>query len=453
MSEKKDNKKTRDPSWPEWITDKGKINEPAFCEFFSREYSIVCMNGIFYNYHGPVDDEIIQTAIYESIKQYVKNKVLTDIKSITGLLKLHCFHEPCKPETNRIHVNNGVITISGEEGTSPEFSDDIELCLNRINIDYNPELWNKDNQPVVFLAFLHDLFEEDDIPAVQEYLGYCLIASTKGQMMMCIIGSGGEGKSRIGVVLQEIFKNNMITSDYQRIENDKFFRYNLVNKLLLLDDDMQMEPLKTTGTLKSIITSEIPVDVEAKGIQSHQEYLYSRILTFGNGSPKSLRDNSYGLHRRLLIITTKPKPADRVDDPHISERFIEEKNKIFCWMLDGLRRLIKNDYQFTISAAAQKTMNEMFRESCNIVEYLEESGEAIFEEKAMVTSNNLYISYYYWCSRNGLEPFARKSFIAWINQNVSRYKIKYDKHIPDNSTTVRGYKGIRTKPCNKNNTN
>ena len=57
----------------------------------------------------------------------------------------------------------------------------------------NPERW---------LTFLHELLDDADVPTLQEYLGYCLIPSTKGQKMMLIVGKGGEGKSRIGLVLK-----------------------------------------------------------------------------------------------------------------------------------------------------------------------------------------------------------------------------------------------------------
>ena len=44
---------------------------------------------------------------------------------------------------------------------------------------------------------------------MQEYIGYCLIPSNKGQRMMVIKGSGGEGKSQIGAVLGALFGSNM----------------------------------------------------------------------------------------------------------------------------------------------------------------------------------------------------------------------------------------------------
>ena len=44
---------------------------------------------------------------------------------------------------------------------------------------------------------------------MQEYIGYCLIPSNKGQRMMVIKGNGGEGKSQIGAVLGTLFGSNM----------------------------------------------------------------------------------------------------------------------------------------------------------------------------------------------------------------------------------------------------
>ena len=73
----------------------------------------------------------------------------------------------------------------------------------------------------------------------------------------------------------------MLTGSFHRIETDRFFRYNLIGKLLMVDDDMDMSSLTSTGVVKSIITAETPIDVEAKGQQSIQAKLYSRFLCFG----------------------------------------------------------------------------------------------------------------------------------------------------------------------------
>ena len=51
------------------------------------------------------------------------------------------------------------------------------------------------------------------ILTLQEYLGYLLIPSTKAQKMLVMTGKGGEGKSRIGLLLKKLFGEEMCIRD------------------------------------------------------------------------------------------------------------------------------------------------------------------------------------------------------------------------------------------------
>ena len=70
---------------------------------------------------------------------------------------------------------------------------------------YNPEA----PSPRRWLSFLSDLLYLEDIPTLQEFIGYCLIPSNAGQRMLILKGSGGEGKSQIGAMLGSLFGSNM----------------------------------------------------------------------------------------------------------------------------------------------------------------------------------------------------------------------------------------------------
>ena len=80
-----------------------------------------------------------------------------------------------------------------------------KIVRNRFPVSYKPNA----PKPVLWLQFLDGLLYPEDIPALQEYIGYCLIPSNKGQRMMVIKGNGGEGKSQIGAVLGALFGSNM----------------------------------------------------------------------------------------------------------------------------------------------------------------------------------------------------------------------------------------------------
>ena len=301
-------------------------------------------------------------------------------------------------------------------------------------------------EPKKWLAFLDGLLEEDDIVCLQEFMGYCLIPSNRGQKMLLIIGKGGEGKSRIGRILKRIFGHNMNSGSLQKLETDKFARADQEGKLLYLDDDMKTEALPSTNVIKAIVTSEDEMDLEKKGKQSYQGLLVCRILAFGNGTLKSLFDRSKGFYRRQIILETKDVPPDRINDPYLADKMMEEVEGIVLWCIEGLERLIRNDYQFTISNKSQLLMDEMQEDDDNILSFLESTGYIRLEKGTHATSKDLYIAYCRWCNDNLDVPVSERSFARRFKERSSDYGMTYDKNISvGNGRFCRGFRGIHVK--------
>ena len=158
-----------------------------------------------------------------------------------------------------IHVANGTLFTDGR------FTPAKAYCNNRLTVSYRSDA----PPPKKWLCFLTELLYPEDIPTLQEYLGYCLLPTTRGQKMLMLIGKGGEGKSRIGLVMRSIFGDSMNTTSIQKVENNRFSRADLESKLLMVDDDMDMSALPKTNYIKSIVTSECKMDMERKGVQSY----------------------------------------------------------------------------------------------------------------------------------------------------------------------------------------
>ena len=243
-----------------WLDEENHIDEVKFCEAYLQQYDLKCINSSFFSIDGLVSDGEIEKNIYNIIKNYVARNVSKKVKQLLEVLRFESYSEELPIQTDRIHVKNGTIFLNGM------FSSKKEFCLNRLPVKYNPQT----EQPKEWLAFLEELLEKEDIVTLQEYMGYCLIPSTKGQKMMLLIGKGGEGKSRVGLVLRSILGNNMNTSSIQKVETNKFARADLEYKLLMVDDDMKMEALPQTNYIKSIVTLEDKIDLERKSKQSVQ---------------------------------------------------------------------------------------------------------------------------------------------------------------------------------------
>ncbi|MBQ1414541.1 MAG: hypothetical protein IIY92_01255, partial [Lachnospiraceae bacterium] len=124
-------------------------------------------------------------------------------------------------------------------------------------------------------------------------------------------------------------------------EISPFARADLEFELLMVDDDMRMEALPQTNNIKTIVTSETPMDMERKGKQSYQGTMYARLIGFGNGTLKSKYDQSLGFFRRQIILHTRDKAPGRIDDPFLSDKLKSELDGIFLW--DESARLRETD--------------------------------------------------------------------------------------------------------------
>ena len=423
------NEETKNIDW----VDGDNINEVMFCEEFLTDMPLKCINGKFFSIDGIVSDTEIENIIYSRIKKVVNKNLSKKVRQLIDVLKMECYLEELPVQTDRIHLKNATYYLDGT------FTEHKEFCINRLPVSYNPNA----PQPTVWLKFMADLLETEDILTLQEFIGYCLIPTNKAQKLLLIIGKGGEGKSRVGLTLRSILGDNMNISSIQKIEHNRFARADLEHRLLMVDDDMKMEALKDTNYIKSIVTLEDKMDLERKGQQSVQGVLYVRFICFGNGSLNALHDRSYGFYRRQLILTTKDRPTDREDDPYLIDKLRLEAEGILLWALEGLHRLINNNYKFTISKRTANNLKTAMKSSNNIIAFMESEGYIRLEQKTMATSKDLYIAYQKWCDDNTEKPVAAKTFSSYLIENEDYYSIKHSTNIPSsNGKKARGFTGV-----------
>lgn len=417
---------------PSWYDGK-KIDEVQFCSDFLGRHPMKCVHGRLFTVDGAVEDEgEISRMILEEVSGCLSSDISKAVTNLLAALKLMAYSPPLPIEPDRIHVANGTYFLNGS------FTEDKAWCNNRLKVRYEPNA----PKPERWLGFLSELLEPEDIPTLQEYLGYCLIPSTKGQKMLLLIGKGGEGKSRIGLVMRSLLGDSMNMTSIQKVENNRFSRADLENKLLMVDDDMDMAALPKTNYIKSIVTAECKMDLERKGVQSYQSHLYARFLCFGNGALTALHDRSDGFFRRQIVLTTRDRPAGRVDDPFLAEKLADEAEGIFLWCLEGLNRLLANNYQFSLSGKARENVETVKRSSNNVIEFLRSEGYIRFRADAEASSRALYEAYKLWCEDNVRKPLSANRLSSELAQNEALYKVEATNNIYAAGKRVRGFVGI-----------
>ena len=419
---------------PLWFDGKS-INEALFCDDFLSRHRLVYMNGAFFTPDGRVTDELpLRGEIFEELRCCAVSNIPRKISNIIELMKLAARVEDLAPESDRIHLANGTLFLDGTftEGKS-------KIVRSRLPVAYTPNA----PKPERWLKFLGELLYPEDIPTLQEFIGYCLIPSNKGQRMMVIKGSGGEGKSQIGAVLSALFGCNMKDGSIGKISENRFARADLEHVLLCVDDDMRMEALRQTNYVKSIVTAQGKMDLERKGKQSYQGWMFARLLAFSNGDLQALFDRSDGFYRRQLVLTTREKPANRVDDPDLAEKMKAEVEGIFLWAFEGLRQLVANNFQFTESARTRANREAVKRDNNNVYEFLESEGYIRLKADASISSKDCYEIYRMWCEENNLMALKPRSFSDALVAASGKYNLEHCNNIINAAgRRVRGFYGI-----------
>ena len=427
-------RKSVDMNTPIWF-DGTNINEALFCDDFLSHRKIIFSNGAFFTPDGRVTDDLpLRGEIYEELKCCAVNNIPRKITNILEVMKLAAHVEGFPPEADRIHLANGTLKLDGSftEGRPV-------IVRSRLPVDYRPDA----PKPVRWFSFLDGLLYAEDIPTLQEFIGYCLIPSNKGQRMMVIKGNGGEGKSQIGAVLGSIFGCNMKDGSIGKISENRFARADLEHILLCVDDDMRMEALRQTNYVKSIVTAQGMMDLERKGKQSYQGWMFARLLAFSNGDLQALYDRSDGFYRRQLVLTTKEKPSERVDDPDLAEKMKDEAEGIFLWAFEGLKRLAANNFKFTESQRTRDNRESVKRDNNNVFDFMESEGYIRLKADSTISSKDLYEISRMWCEENSLSSLKKRSFSDEVIANQSKYNLEHcNKIVNSAGRRVWGFFGI-----------
>ena len=421
-------------SWPEWFTGK-TINEPIFCREFLERHKLAYTVNSFFTTEGRVTNEdAMRQTIYQQLEPFIVTGMSKKVDDIMKDLRIKAQVTGLLPQTDRVHVQNGTVFLDGSFIEAKN-----EIVRSRFPVRFNPKV----KKPERWLKFLSELFWPEDIPTFQEFIGYCLIPSNAGQKMMVIKGSGGEGKSQIGHVLSRMFGPNAKDGSVGKISENPFARADLEHILLCVDDDMKMEALKQTNYIKSIVTAQGKMDLERKGTQSYQGWMFARLLAFSNGDLQALFDRSDGFYRRQLVLTTKEKPAGRVDDPDLAEKMKAEVEGILLWAFEGLQRLAANNFKFTESDRTRENREAVKRDNNNVYDFLDSDGYVRRKADLSASSKELYEAYQIYCTENNLPALKPRSFSEALIACQSRYNLEYCNNVTNAAgRRVRGFLGI-----------
>lgn len=425
-----------------------KIQETAIVQELSKKYKYV--DGQFYSVNGIEKESDIKRRIYKLIVPYFDINVDRKVNSLYESLKL-CEIDgdnAIKVNENEINVANGTIYADDKNKFTLFVRNDKHFCFNRIQTTYRKDA----KEPVKFLKYFNELIPKNAQRTVKQYLGYCLIQSTKVQKTLVLIGDGGEGKSVLGEVMLYIFgEQNAIKSSITNYDINRFALANLENKLLCVDDDVTEHALINSSNFKTMVTNNGLIQAERKFQQATNIQLYAKFILCSNFPLASLYDTSEAFYRRLLNIRVLSKPKDRQDNKNLVDELKAEATSILKWLVDGLNDLIDNDFNLYVPSDIQAESDNIQRESDTVGLWLSEDNNLIFGYKDKYAEHTavLFEHYKLWCNKNLVKPVTENGFSRKLSQKSRAYNIEKNKHVKSKTlpyqSESRGYRGIGIK--------
>lgn len=423
---------------PSWLieTDKGyQIDENRFLDYFMSDRELHYINGVFYDEKANIlSENAIKQIIQNTVGKYFSTGLARRTSDLFKAIQNHYYEELSPVVENIIHAANCDIVITDGQLSTVQGG----FNLRRIPVEYDAAAtcprWEQ---------FINELFYPEDIPIVQEYLGYCLIPTTKAQTALFILGDGGEGKSRITTVMGQLLGNKAVGINVSEIQNDRFFAAQAENALCLIDDDAAIDKIEKTEVFKKLVTAEGYMTVEQKYQPKRQAKIYAKMLVCSNAMFSSKFDRSNGFYRRLKQIRVRPvKEQNREVDRFLEEKLRIELSGILNWCIEGLLRLQAQGYKFTTSLRVEAIDKENRIEGNSFILFSTDSNYIKYGEDEVVSTKDLYKAYQEWCEDAGYYAVGRNTVVQYLKKNAKKLHVAYKDNILRNGKRCRGFQGI-----------
>jgi len=357
-------------------------------------------------------------------------------------------HEPLILRTGKsMDLDRAVVFQNGiyyvKEDTLVPITPDIFLTTT-LPFDYDPRamhgLWD---------WFVADIFngEQDCIDLLQEWMGYCLIASNHMQSMMFLFGKPGSGKSTVGSVIRAMLGGDRVAAANTDSFKTLFGPAVLVNKYLAImaeSRDTNKKDIDKLLQMWKAITGGDTLSVRRLYRDAVDARLFCRLMYIANDA-LPFDDTSEAMKGRTNLLYFPNNYRLDKPDRMLEYKLAKEVQGIALWAIEGLRRLLERD-EFTVPKSSKEHLEGISRLSNPIGLMLEECCEWHVGAEFLDHNTPCDLLYNLWvawcnatCTRNSL---SRQAFYMRL-RNLPREMVR--ERIMKDGKRLYVYRGLEVK--------
>ena len=392
------------PPWYE-MTEKGpKFLPDVLAEYCTKNMNVFYAAEQFYIYENGVYTDLNEESAKNKVREqmllgYTKYSQITDA---TAQWRMQIQKDSKDLNTNPylINVRNGMYDVLEEKliEHSPKYLTTVQLCVSFTPGADCPR----------FKKFLAEQLDADQIPLVQEMLGYFLIPVQRAQKSFLIVGEAAAGKSVLLRVINELLlgRANVSNVSWQAL-NERFKPAELFGKLANIFADLPTKNIDDNGIFKALVGEDF-LTVERKNKNPFSFQSYARLLFSCNTIPRNYGDKSEGFYRRLIIIRFKHAVPKEKRDPALVDKLAGEADGIFLFALEGLKRLMSNGFIFSETQSNLDELQKYREDSNSVLAFVKE--RCVLDATGEEGRTQVYDTYKDYCNECGLNPYSQRKF-------------------------------------------
>lgn len=372
-----------------WMTDKS-LGAQSAADYLVDRYSVKTIgqktrdvylykDGIYVLGINTLRGEIQRILGYEASRHY-KNEIIEKIKDSTTMDR-----KEFNVSRDLINLDNGVLNIKTGEiiKHDPQY-----LFFNKISASFN-----KNADCPMIKKFLSEVLDRDNIPVIQEWLGYALYRSYFIKKAIIFVGEGDTGKTTLLRLFERfIGKDNVSGVSLQKITSDKFAAAHFYSRHINIYDDLSFKDISDNGAFK-IATGGGSITGEYKFGEQFQFENFAKLTFACNKIPDVKDPNDAAYFSRWIIIHFRNEVAK--PDKFLIDKITSsgELSGLLNFALEGLKRLLENQ-RFSYDKAPHEIKMEMQRSGSVIAQFAHDClKEATGQWISKIKMHEVFVQY------------------------------------------------------------
>lgn len=332
-------------------------------------------------------------------------------------------------DTVLINLQNGTFEI-GPKLTELRYFNQSDFLTYQLPFEFKPSA----NAPV-FQEYLDRVLPDRAKQMIlAEYLGYVFIKhgskALKEEKALILYGGGANGKSVFFEVTMALIGHvNVGNHSLQNLTNENgYYRAKIANKLLNYSSDINT---RLEAAMFKLLVSGEPVEARLPYGEPFTMKQYAKLIFNCNELPKDV-EHTEAYFRRFLILHFDVTIPSKEQDKTLGNRIIDsELSGVFNWVLDGLKRLLRQK-RFTSCEAVDQILDNYRRQSDTVSLFIDEENYKPTPDESILLKD-LYQQYRSFCIDDGHKPLNKQNF----SKRLANLKILVERKNVGNSVGIK----------------